>query len=48
MGQKPYYENGLEPDDLRSVFVADDDEVIDLETARAMLHQTIREEYARP
>jgi len=42
----PY--NGLEPDDLRSVFVADDDEVIDLETARAMLHQTIREEYARP
>lgn len=26
----------------------DDDEVIDLETARAMLHQTIREEYARP
>lgn len=25
-----------------------DDEVIDLETARAMLHKTIREEYARP
>ena len=26
---------------------AADDEVIDLETARAMLHKTIREEYAR-
>lgn len=27
---------------------AADDEVIDLETARAMLHKTIHEEYARP
>lgn len=25
-----------------------DDETMDLETARAMLHQTVREEYAKP
>lgn len=37
--------NGLKPGFIDEL---DDDETMDLETARAMLHQTIREEYARP
>jgi hypothetical protein len=39
---------GLTADDLNKVYAADDEETIDLETARAMLHKTIQEEYARP
>lgn len=39
---------GLEPDDLSVVYAAEDTETVSLEEARALLHKTIREEYARP
>ena len=38
--------DGLYPDDLS--VMADDDETMDLEELRAMLHETIRKEYALP
>ncbi len=34
-------------DELNS-HIHDDDETVDLETARALIHSAIREEYARP
>ena len=38
----------FQPMDLRKLeTVGEDAETVDLETARAMLHQTIREEYAK-
>ena len=38
----------LQPTDLRNLeLVGEEAEAVDLETARAMLHQTIREEYAK-
>jgi len=38
----------LQPTDLRNLeLVGEEAETVDLETARAMLHQTIREEYAK-
>lgn len=38
----------LQPTDLRNLeLVGEEAETVDLETARTMLHQTIREEYAK-
>lgn len=39
---------GLVADDLNVLGEADDTETMTLEEARAMLHKTVREEYARP
>ena len=42
------YSNGLASVEDCAICVADDDEMMDLETVRTMLHQTVREEYALP
>lgn len=38
----------LMPSDINAMYADGDTETMSLEEARAMLHQTIREEYAKP
>lgn len=45
MTPSPYSVEELREEVMDEFF---DDETMDLETARAMLHQTVREEYAKP
>ena len=39
---------GIIADDINAVYAADDHETVDLETARQMTLDVVREEYARP